>query len=700
MIAALRSFSNDELQKMGRRVAVVRVENKKNKEYSLTKKSVKTISDEYTSLHNAFNKILANVTNIKTLQEIQGKNQVPQTNYVPVAAKIIGTKPFSDGMNALGKIFEDLAKQLDKLDLSPDAQQKKEEDCACDVGGEAEIDIDIDKKKKRRTRRTRNRGRGRGRSRGGRGGPRGGRLGMFGKALGALGAGLDLFDRLSGGQSAVEAGVGVAGGAAGAWAGAEAGAALGALGGPAAAVTVPLGGLIGGALGYFGGSYLADKAYSATNKPSQAENELVTATSSVVAPPARREPTPISNNSYSSRFADYLKNTFQNVSSYIGGILGLSTSSDRGGGYDYSGPGQGMTENAQYALDFFMTPEGGGWAREQAAGIVANLQAESQIDPNAFNPRGGGQGAYGIAQWRGPRQTKFEELYGKPLRGSSLREQLAYVNWELTSGSSLERRAGSNLRQARSVEEATEIFYRQFERPGEDDRSGGKRIANARALMIPQETPVQASELTGGELLNPLPGVPVRSGFGMRDHPVLGGRRFHSGIDFAVKQGTPVKAAHDGTITRAENFGSYGNTVDITRRDGLMTRYAHLSTIVVRNGVSVSAGQHIGNVGSTGRSTGPHLHFEVRLNNKPTNPASYLRGADRQPLVPMSPLRSNVPAPPRRRRGDGSLLMINGQANPFMSTPPQVLFPNAGGRRAPMSVNPNSRDAMLRYHGL
>lgn len=92
MIEALRSFSNDELQKMGRRVAVVRVENKKNKEYSLTKKSVKTISDEYTSLHNAFNKILANVTNIKTLQEIQGKNQVPQTNYVPVAAKIVGDR--------------------------------------------------------------------------------------------------------------------------------------------------------------------------------------------------------------------------------------------------------------------------------------------------------------------------------------------------------------------------------------------------------------------------------------------------------------------------------------------------------------------------------------------------------------------------------------------------------------------------------
>lgn len=699
MIEALRSFSNDELQKMGRRVAVVRVENKKNKEYSLTKKTVKTISDEYTSLHNAFNKILANVTNIKTLQEIQGKNQVPQTNYVPVAAKIVGTKPFSDGMNALGKIFEDLAKKLDKLDLSPDEQQKQEEDCACDVGGEAEIDIDIDKKKKRRTRRTRNRGRGRGRARGGRGRLRGGRLGIFGKALGALGAGLDLFDRLSGGQSAVEAGVGVAGGAAGAWAGAEAGAALGALGGPAAAVTVPLGGLIGGALGYFGGSYLADKAYSATNKPSQAENELVTATSGVVAPPARREPTPISNNSYSSRFADYLRDTFENVSGFVGRTIGNAL--DATGMLGDFGPGAGSTENAQIAMQFFMSPEGGGWTREQAAGIVGNLQGESSANLNPYAVGDNGN-AYGIAQWNQQvspdRVANFRNVTGTDLRASNLQQQLQFVAWELQN---TERAAGNRLRNSRDVQSATIAmsYYERYNGYREELGSAEtrRRIGNAQALLV------SPPQMSGGQFVNPVPSGRITSVWG---DPRDGGTRMHKGIDIAAPEGTPVGAASGGTVTRVGISGNAGGKrVRVDHGNGMFTNYEHLSSYAVNEGDRVVAGQIIGRVGNTGIGTGPHLHFSVWVNNREVNPMPYLTAASPTPppsnyfTVP----RSTSPLliqPPRRRRGDGSLLMINGQANPFMSTPPQVLFPYAGGRRAPMSVNPNSRDAMLSYHGL
>lgn len=693
MIEALRSFSNDELQKMGRRVAVVRVENKKNKDYTLTKKTVKMISDDYTALHNSFNKIFANLKNIKSLQEAQSNAQITQNAFVPVGGKVIGTDQLIASISVLGKIFEDLAKQLDKLDLSPDEQQKQEEDCACDVGGEAEIDIDIDKKKKRRTRRTRNRGRGRGRSRGGRGSPRGGRLGMFGKALGALGAGLDLFDRLSGGESAVEAGVGVAGGVAGGWAGAEAGAALGALGGPAAAVTVPLGGLIGGALGYFGGSYLADKAYD-SGKLSQAENQLVTNTSRVSVSPARREPTPINNNSYSSRFADYLRDTFENVSGLVGRTIGNVL--DATGMLGDFGPGAGSTENAQIAMNFFMSPEGGGWSREQAAGIVGNLQGEStpNLNPNAVGDSGN---AYGIAQWnqeKSPdRVANFKNVIGTDLRSSNFQQQLQFVAWELQN---TEKAAGNKLRSAKDVQSAT-IAMSYYERyKGHKEELGSAetrtRIGNAQTIF-------EASKVSGGDLINPIPGAPLSSRYGPRDVKI--GSKNHKGLDFSVGVGTPVKASHDGIVTVAGSVSGYGNAIYIDRGDGLQTRYGHLSRFKVKNGDRVVAGQDIADSGNTGRSSGPHLHFEVRLNGKPVDPLPYLRAKTQQPKIPTGPMSTSpLLMKPQRRRGDGSLLMINGQANPFMSTPPQVLFPNTGGRRAPMSVNPNSRDAMLRYHGL
>ncbi|MCM1985095.1 D-alanyl-D-alanine carboxypeptidase family protein [Lyngbya confervoides] len=117
------------------------------------------------------------------------------------------------------------------------------------------------------------------------------------------------------------------------------------------------------------------------------------------------------------------------------------------------------------------------------------------------------------------------------------------------------------------------------------------------------------------------------SGFGYRIHPVLGTYRFHSGDDIGAPTGTPIVAADCGKVVLAEWEGGYGNSVVIEHRNKLFTRYAHQSVMTVKVGQSVGRGQRIGSVGSTGRSTGPHLHFEVRkggLYGEAQDPKKYL----------------------------------------------------------------------------
>ncbi|MEZ5681346.1 MAG: M23 family metallopeptidase [Erythrobacter sp.] len=118
----------------------------------------------------------------------------------------------------------------------------------------------------------------------------------------------------------------------------------------------------------------------------------------------------------------------------------------------------------------------------------------------------------------------------------------------------------------------------------------------------------------------PMSGARLTSGFGSRYHPTLGGMRFHAGVDLAAPTGTPVKATASGQVSRAGWNGGYGILVSINHGGAVETRYAHLSAIAVRPGDTVQQGQVIGFVGSTGRSTGPHLHYETRVSGQPTNP--------------------------------------------------------------------------------
>jgi len=123
---------------------------------------------------------------------------------------------------------------------------------------------------------------------------------------------------------------------------------------------------------------------------------------------------------------------------------------------------------------------------------------------------------------------------------------------------------------------------------------------------------------TGG-MTRPVPGG-VSSGFGMRFHPILNYSRMHQGVDLRASSGTPIVAVSDGRVELAGWHGGHGNTVELNHGGGIETLYGHMSRILVRPGQSVHRGQVIGLVGSTGLSTGPHLHFEVHRNGAPVNP--------------------------------------------------------------------------------
>ena len=124
----------------------------------------------------------------------------------------------------------------------------------------------------------------------------------------------------------------------------------------------------------------------------------------------------------------------------------------------------------------------------------------------------------------------------------------------------------------------------------------------------------------------PLIGTQVSSNFGFRQHPVLKSRKHHGGIDLAAPDGAPIRAVAQGTVIFADPYKSYGRLIVIRHSGGMTTHYGHCETIRVRPGQRVKPGEIIGAVGHTGRVTGPHLHFEVRLEGIAQDPQRFISG--------------------------------------------------------------------------
>ncbi len=158
---------------------------------------------------------------------------------------------------------------------------------------------------------------------------------------------------------------------------------------------------------------------------------------------------------------------------------------------------------------------------------------------------------------------------------------------------------------------------RQFQQLFASWDRASQRTTIATSVAVPSRTPLDSYRTS--------------SNFGLRTHPVLGGLRGHKGIDMAAPTGTPIYATADGLVGKAEWFSSYGNFISIGHGGELETRYGHLSRMAVTAGQRVRKGDLIGYVGSTGRSTGAHLHYEVRVAGMAVDPTPYMSetGSDR-----------------------------------------------------------------------
>ncbi len=163
-------------------------------------------------------------------------------------------------------------------------------------------------------------------------------------------------------------------------------------------------------------------------------------------------------------------------------------------------------------------------------------------------------------------------------------------------------------------------------------------------------------------LSSPLEFSRVSSGYGMRFHPISGKQKAHLGVDYAAPTGTPVRTIADGVVSFAGTQRGYGNVIEITHRDNKSTLFAHLSRIDVRRGQQVSQGDFIGAVGSTGASTGPHLHFEFRDGGVHQDPLEVARQSENIPLNPALRSRFDAVAQAQRMQLDAAATLQQASA--------------------------------------
>ena len=328
-------------------------------------------------------------------------------------------------------------------------------------------------------------------------------------------------------------------------------------------------------------------------------------------------------------------------------------------------------DNATKIWNFFRTR---GYSEAATAGIMGNLHHETAgtLDPSKHQI-GGGPGR-GLAQWEkgGRFDTLLTFANKRGTRWDDLETQLLFIEKEINEGQIKDPDAFKKLT---SIEEATDIFCDEFERPNPASAAKDKRKKYAKdyynqfhgklygdvklngtiekkeieisgtvgtedveAYGTIEDGKIEASGYLGdttncgfiGGMGNGQFGWPLK-GYGKKDiTSEFGSRwgRLHAGIDIGIPIGTDVYAAESGTVTAAGYNGGYGLAVDIKHDDTYTTRYAHNSKLLVSKGEKVKKGQAITKSGNTGNSTGPHLHFEVRVNGTAQNPLKFVEVPD------------------------------------------------------------------------
>lgn len=287
------------------------------------------------------------------------------------------------------------------------------------------------------------------------------------------------------------------------------------------------------------------------------------------------------------------------------------------------------------------------------------------------------RGAVGASLYRSARAAgapaKAIQAYLKALAGR------ISVDSDITSNDKFDIILG--YRRAETGEtEAGDLLFAGLERTGRKDINLLKWTSGGRSEWF------EASGVgeQRGQLVRPVTGR-QSSSFGMRRHPILGYSRMHAGIDFAAPYGSPIYAATDGRVVYAGRHGGHGNYVKISHGNNLATGYAHMSRIAVYGGERVRRGEIIGYVGSTGLSTGPHLHYELYRNGRTVDPRSVkftvtaqLAGADlrnfRTRLAELKSIRAGLPEPMQ----SGKKVQL---AEPAQQQPQEIAFLPDGSKR-------------------
>lgn len=653
--------------------------------YELTKSNLVTLSNSFTSLQNAFNKIYAHTLNVRNLHQYDEKRMASISRQNKLETKIApGSTPISTASGS-GDSLASTAATLDNLSTSVEKLNEKMKKINLSGNGYSNAMLlgdGIGSNSRSRL----------------------GRLGRLGgRALGAAGVGLDAYGRYQEGQTAGQIGAGVGGGMAGAALGAKggaaAGAAIGALFFGAGAVPgAAIGGFLGGVGGYFAGSYAGDTAYDALNtratgggvkaggtyvigergpevlmlgglsgkviangqrgKQSEAEKNLNTAadkSSRAAAKVIKGQPP--GPTSYSSKFSNYLGSLFGNMPNWLNRIKDFLGIGD-------SGPDDnGVLGSGQYAAVGDLSGVSGDWKNDtefiNAVNEVAqkyNFDANDLLglmyhesartmsptintNPNAaglfqFTKRGGGFDIEAVLRMSRAEQVRLadREIFAKYLPRNANAGQL-YAAVYLPG-------IAKNQGFQGILSRAGEDYYES--NPSLDNNNDNVIDYNDLARVISERRIElglgQSPSLSGGGMAAPITGATRTGGTGI----LTSGMKwrsygFHPGADVGVAgnaPGTPIYAIDGGRVMYAgmgqpnTGFNNYGNVVAIQHTSGqlagLTTVYGHLETINrnIRVGSDIGGGALLGGMGSSGYSTGTHLHFEIRRqwNSRPRSP--------------------------------------------------------------------------------